>query len=230
MKKFILCTLLLITILCVSACGCGKYISKYDENYVYDGESLVGIWQEKEPNEQEYQTYEFFSDGTVVRSVYSFGILMQSEEATYKIEGDNTMVVKWNNGYTDKNDFSITRKNVLVICQVLDSKTLEMELIPYELDYNKANNDIVGSWRSTENKNEIFTFNKDYTGKASGSMGEDSFLYSLKEDNLFISYEIDENIKAPVEAVSYKVSGDTLTLTGKNADGGEMILTFERVK
>lgn len=230
MKKLILSLLLILLVYSLCSCGCDKYVSKYDENYVYDGESLIGVWQEKNPSEDEYQTYSFFSDGKVTRSVYSFGILMQYEEASYKVEGNNTLVVKWNNGYTDRNNFSITRKNVLVLCQVLDSQTLEMELIPYELEYNKSNSDILGSWKSIENKNEVFTFNENYTGKASGPLGEDSFLYSLKDSTLFISYEMDLNIKASVEAVTYKVEGDILTLRGKNADNSEIILTFERVK
>ena len=190
MKKIILGILLLSLAICMSSCGCGKYVSKYDKNYVYDGKSLIGVWQENDINEQEYQTYEFFNDGKIVRKVYSFGIEMQQEEASYSIEGNNTIVVKWNNGYTDRNDFSITRKNVLVLCQVLDSKTLEMELVPYNLEYNKSNSDIVGSWRSLENKDEIFTFNSDYTGEASGALGGESFLYSLKGSSLFICYKI----------------------------------------
>ena len=230
MKKIISIIFLLIFALSIASCGCDRYVSQYDENYVYDGKSLIGVWQEKELNEQSYQTYEFFGDGRVICTTYSFGIKMQNRDETYSIDGNNTIVINWNDGLVDRNKFSITKKNVLVICQVLDSKTLEMELVPYNLSYNKSNSDLVGSWRSTDDKNEVFSFNADYTGKASGAIDEYDFHYSLKGSSLFISNELIEGVKNPVETVSYKIEGDTLTLSGDISDKETVVLTFERIK
>ena len=230
MKKIIIALLLISLALGIASCGCDKYVSKYDKNYKYDGTSLIGVWQENEYEDQQYQTYEFFPDGKVICSVYSFGIKMHDINATYSVDGDNTLIIKWKDGLIDRNNFSISKKNVLVICQVLDSKTTEMELVPYDMNYNKSNANIVGDWRSKDNKTEVFTFNQDYTGKATSTVGEEHFLYSLKDSRLFISYKIDTNIMAPVDAVEYKIEGDTLTITGKTADGGSQVLTFERVK
>ncbi len=230
MKKIIIALLLISLALGIASCGCDKYVSKYDESYIYDGTSLIGIWQESEYKDQEYQTYEFFQNGKVICTVYSFGIEMQHIDATYSIDGDNTLVINWKNGMIDRNNFSISNKNVLVICQVLDSKTTEMELVPYNMEYNKSSNDIVGSWRSADNKTEVFTFNQDYTGSASNPTSSYSFHYSLKGTSLFISNEIIEGIMEPVETVEYKVEGDTLTLAGRTLDGSAQVLTFERVK
>ncbi len=224
MKKLILGIFALLFVLLACSCGC----SKFDKNYVYDGKSLIGVWQEKELDDQQYQTYAFYEDGKIIKTVYSFGIEMQKIDATYTVEDDNIIIIKQDFG-TDMNNFSISRKKLLVLRPLFGTKDDEIELVPYKSEYNKSN-DIVGSWRSTSNKSEVFTFNSDYTGKASSTVGEDSFYYSLKDSSLFISYSMDIDIKAPVEAVSYKVEGDTLSLTGTNKDGSNLILTFERVK
>lgn len=225
MKKLILGMVLLIVILSACACGC----SKLDKNYVYDGKSLVGAWQEKNLDDQQYQTFEFFSDGTIIKTIYSFGIEMAKTEATYEVEDDNILIIKQASG-TDMNNFSISRKNVLVLCPLFGTKDDEIELVPYDSAYNKSNSDILGTWRSADNKTETFTFYEDYTGKAASTVGEDNFLYSLKDGNLFISYTMDIDIKAPVETVSYTVEGDVLTLSGTNQDGTTLTLTFERDK
>lgn len=231
MKRLFVAIILFAIALGICACGCSDgYVSKYDENYKYDGKALVGLWQENEHDDQFYQTYEFFSDGKVVCTSYSFGIEMQHIDAEYSVDGDNTLVISWGNGYTDRNDFSITDDNILVLCQVIDSKTSEMELVPYNLEFNKSNEALLGSWASNDNKSEIFTFNQDYTGVVTNGSSTYSFEYSTKGSSLFFSNQIIEGFKEAVETVDYKVEGDILTLSGKDADNKEVILTFERVK
>lgn len=232
MKKIILIALSILPIIIFASCGCDRYVSKYDKDYVYDGKSLVGIWQEIDYEDQYYETYEFTKDGKVFLTSYSFGIEMQKIDATYKVDGNNSLVIAWErNGApeTNTNDFSITNDGVLVLRQVVDSKTTEMELTPYNLKYNEKN-DIVGSWRNTDKKDEIFTFNKDYTGRAGNNNISYKFYYSLKDSSLFMSIVTIDGFKDVVETMSYKVEGNTLTLSGKNADKSETILTFERVE
>lgn len=232
MKKIIVALLFIFVAMGICACGCDRYVSKYDEDYVYDGESLIGVWQESKYEDQYYETYSFSHDGKVQLTSYSFGIEMQRIDATYNVEGDNTLIISWErNGLpeTNSNDFSITRDGVLVLCQVVDSETTEMELVPYNLTYNEKN-DIIGSWRNTDKKDEIFTFNNDYTGRAGNNNISYKFYYSLKDSSLFMSVVTIDGFKDVVETMSYKIEGNTLTLTGTNADKSETILTFERVE
>ncbi len=233
MKKFTVIFLAIICIvLCVVACGNGgnEYVSKYIEDYKYDGTSLVGKWQESNYQDDQYQTYEFFENGDVVCTVYSFGMEMGQIDATYEVEGDNTLVISWEgNKRPDRNKFSINEDNYLVICQVLDSSTFEMELVPYNLKYNESN-ELIGTWQSTDNPYESFTFNADYTGVSTGESDSYDFEYSTKDSSVFMSFEFIEGIKSPVETMKYKVEGDTLTLTGQGENKQEVILTFTRVK
>lgn len=231
MKRIFLGAFLLAIIICACACGCQGYVSKYDENYIYDGKSLVGTWHEKEYEDQYYETYTFSNDGKVVLTSYSFGIEMQKIDATYKVEGNNSLIISWEkSGFneTNTNDFSITKDGVLVLCQVVDSATTEMELVPYDLKYNEKN-DIVGSWRNTDKPEEIFTFKDDYSGRAANNSIGYNFYYSLKDSSLFMSVVTIDGFKDVVETMNYKIEGNTLTLSGTNADKSETVLTFERV-
>jgi hypothetical protein len=118
----------------------------------------------------------------------------------------------------------------VLILRGVASYTGEMALVPYDLKYNLSNDILLGSWQSKDNVDEVFTFNKDYTGYAQGSEGGYNFVYSTKDENVFISVEAVDGIKHSVETMGYKVEGDTLTLTGKNADKKDVILTFTRIK
>ena len=233
MKKLTVIFLAIICIvLCVASCGDNeKYVSKYIEDYKYDGSSLLGTWQESSYKDDSYQTYKFRDDGTVSCTIYSFGIEMARMDATYAVENDNTLVITWaGNKIPDRNKFSITEDKYLVICQVMDSSTFEMELVPYNMSYNKGGDDILGTWQSTDNPSESFSFYADKTGVSRGAGVSYDFNYSTKDSYVFISLEIVEGIKNPAEAMKYKVDGDTLTLTGQNENKQETILTFTRVK
>ena len=69
MKKLILISVLAIIACFMISCG-----SKYNKDYVYDGTSLVGKWQEEDFDEKYYKIYDFKADGTVTFSYYTYGI------------------------------------------------------------------------------------------------------------------------------------------------------------
>ena len=162
MKKF-LAIFLTVLSFALLLCACGdKYVSKYDEDYVYDGTSLIGKWRESKYSDDFYQVYKITED-EITLTAYSYGLVMQEITAEYTVEGDNTLVVSWGDGYTDRNEFSIAKGPVFVLTQVVDSSTNEMELVPYDLTWNTNNLDIVGTWVSDDNANDTFTFKSNYT-------------------------------------------------------------------
>ena len=162
MKKlaFALCFILLLSLTLI---GCDGYVSKYDENYVYDGESLLGKWQETKLSDDFYQVYNFTTDKDVILTAYSFGIVMQEIEATYYVENNNVLVVEWGGGYVNKNSFSISKDGYLTITQVLEAEHNEMRLEPYNLEWNTNNDAIKGTWISNDYQGESFTFSAGYT-------------------------------------------------------------------
>lgn len=225
MKRLIVIVFaLLCIVLCVSSCG----EDEYDKNYKYDGEALVGKWREAEYKDYQYQVYEFFENGNVTCTEYSFGIESGRIDATYYVEGDNTLVINWKSNQTDRNNFSISKNNVLFITQVASSSSSQMKLVPYDLTYNESNEVLLGSWASNDDPNEIFTFNIDYTGNVSSSDSYD-FIYSTKDSYVFMCFEFVSG-SPHIERMSYKVEGDTLTLTGQGEGEQEIILTFTRKK
>ena len=234
MKKLTVIFLSIICIvLCIASCGNDKdkYVSKYIEDYKYDGSSLIGVWQEVNFKDDSYQLYKFRDDGSVDCVVYSFGIEMARMNATYKVENDNTLVISWPGSNTpDRNKFSINNDKCLVICQVMDSETFEMELVPYNLTYNIGGEELIGTWQSVSDPSESFSFYNDHTGVSRGTGVSYDFEYATNDSYVFISFEIVEGIKNPADAMKYKVEGDTLTLTGQNENKQEIILTFTRAK
>lgn len=229
MKRFF-AVILTVAFLCIFLASCGEEKSKYEDDYVYDGTSLIGTWQESDQNDEYYQTYTFTKD-KITLSSYTFGIKMQELIATYKVEGDNTLVVEWgNDGYVDRNKFSINKDSTLVIAQVYDSETSEMELVPYNLGWNKSNSDIVGSWVSKDYEGEVFTFKSGYTLLVEGFTDTYTMEYAIKGDTIAFGGEFVDGFKEEVTVMTYKIEGDTLTLTGQNKDESIIILTFEREK
>ena len=229
MKKLLILSLTILFIV-LSIVACGENEDKFDESYEYDGVSLIGKWREREYSDDQYQIYEFTENGQVNCIIYSFGIEMGRFEASYSVEGKNTLHILWrDNSQKDTNRFSISKNNVLVLSGVA-SYSGEMALVPYDLTYNQSNEAILGSWRSNDSEDEIFTFNSDYSGYAGGNMGGYSFTYSIKDANVFMAIEAIDGVKHSVEAMGYTVDGDTLTLTGKGENNSQVILTFTRVK
>ena len=113
MKKILLLSLIALSLICLFSCG-----SKFDEDYVYDGHSLVGKWQEEDYNEEYYITYEFFEDGRFEHCQYAYGIETAKAEGTYTAEG-NKFVVEFKNydntsSYVE-NKFCITENGELIM-------------------------------------------------------------------------------------------------------------------
>ena len=230
MKRIVVSFALICVVLCLFACDKSEAVDEnaYNENYEYDGTSLVGKWREEGYIDDQYQIYEFGSDGRVSCTLYSFGIEIGRLEATYSIEGSNTLVINWNENQVDKNNFSISKNNVLVITQIASASTQEMRFVPYDLKYNISNEELCGSWRSNSSTGEIFTFYEDYTGRVSGLGEAYDFLYSTNESTIFMSFDFVGGSQH-TEGLSYKVEGDTLTLTGTNQDNNNFSLVFTRV-
>ena len=226
MKKYIF-ALVCILSFALFLSGCGKYVSKYDENYVYDGESLIGKWQECEHSDDYYQVYNFTSKTDVTLTSYSFGIVMQEIEATYRVEGNNTLVVEWGEGFVNKNDFSVSSDGYLTITQVLEAEHNEMVLEPYSLDWN-TKNDIKGVWVSSDYENEVFTFDASYTLTVEGENDTYKMPYATSGERLAFGGEFVDGFKEEVNVMTYKIDGDTLTLTGKDENGSTVTLTFTR--
>ena len=229
MKKFLA---IFLTILSVALlmCACGdKYVSKYDEDYVYDGTSLIGKWRESKYSDEYYQVYEI-TENEITLTAYSYGLVMQEITAVYTVEGDNTLVVSWGDGYTDRNDFSIAKGPVFVLTQVVDSSTSEMELVPYDLTWNTNNSDIVGTWVSDDSASDTFTFKSNYTLLVEGQYDIYTVPYAIKDSTLAISGEFVDGFKEEANVLSYKIEGDKLTLTGTNEDGNAIAITVTRSK
>ena len=229
MKKlsFALCLILLFSLTLI---GCDKYVSKYDENYVYDGESLLGKWQETKFTDEFYQVYNFTSSKDVILTAYSYGIVMQEIEATYYVENNNVLVVEWGGGYVNKNNFSISKDGYLTITQVLEAEHNEMLLEPYNIEWNTSNDAIKGTWISSDYQGESFTFGSDYKLSVEGNDEIYKIDYAVKGDTLAFGGEFVEGFKEEVNVMTYKIDGDTLTLTGKDENGGNVVLTFTREK
>ena len=91
MKKLIVTFIVVILACMFTSC------SKYDKNYVYDGTSLVGKWQEVDFEEGLYKIYEFKADGTVTYTFYTYGIVygddLNGVTQEYRVDGNNTLVL-----------------------------------------------------------------------------------------------------------------------------------------
>lgn len=229
MKKVIFALILTFSFV-ILLTSCGKYKSKYDKNYVYDGESLIGKWQECAHDDEFYQVYNFTSSKDVTLTSYSFGIVMQQIEATYRVEGNNSLVVEWGDGYVNRNDFSISNDGYLTITQVLEAEYNEMVLEPYSLDWNTKNDDIVGTWASNEYENETFTFDASYVLSVENKTEIYKMPYAISGDKLAFGGEFVDGFKEEVNVMTYKIDGDTLTLSGKDENGGDVTLTFTKEK
>lgn len=221
MKRLLFIILALCALLVLFSCG-----SEYNKDYVYDGVSLIGKWQESSLDENYYQTYEFFENGSVVCSSYSYGIWLQSIEGQYRIEGKNTIILTYADGIINENRFSINEGKRLVIQTVDGVEAQELILVPYEPIFNLTN-PIVGSWVSTDNENEVFTYNEDFTGKIYNEKNEYIFDYAVKDSYLYMSYEFIEGFHQGISITKFEINGNILTLSG-NTEDEQIILTFER--
>ena len=197
--------------------------SGYNSKYIYDGMSLVGVWQEKENFDDAcYKIYEFKENGKAITTLYVRGIVaVRDELSTYRIEDKNTLIVTYTIDGNPKNSeskFSISEDKNTLVLRADGKNTI---LCKYNLEYNEDES-IFGEWVS--DKNITYNFQNDYTGKNLDATGVNNIVYSTKGDKLYMFY--DEYF--PIEdyslqdkyvlEYSYKIEGSTLTLTDINGN------------
>ena len=228
MKKFVCALLVFILVLSFTAC------SKFDENYVYDGKSLIGKWCEEDYNESYYLTYEFFDNDTVLLNEYYYGIEYSSTLAKATI-GKNTIdinVTGFNGAVTNYHQkFCITEDGELVFIYLSDKDQIteeELVLVPYEPKFNKDNSPLVGKWEDTQNPGEYWSFNKDYTGNVEGAgkageINSYNLYYSLLDDKIYLAFEFVPGVKQSIVEFDYEIDGNTLTL-----ENDSLTYVFER--
>ena len=215
MKKTLILFLLLITALCLFSCG---ELEKFDENYVYDGHSLVGKWQEEDYDRSFYITYEFSKDGKFEQKQYRYGIEVRSESGTYTAE-NNKFIIEFKNydGTSSfvENKFSITEQGELVMVYLDQSNQMEekeMILVPFDIAHSEADTELIGSWEDKANEGEIWTFNSDYTGTIFGGGYTYKFYYSVLGGKLYIANELIEGTLNDLVEYEYEIDGTSLTI------------------
>ena len=219
MKKAVLILVLCCFALCLFACG-----SKYDENYVYDGQSLVGKWQEEDIAYEDYYTYEFFADGKMELKQFIYGMEVSCEVGTYTVDGNRLEVLfREDDGRVSEieNKFSITSDGELVMVRLSTSNQMqevETVYVPFEPVFN-LKNELVGTWENTKEDGECWIFDGNYEITIPNEVKEEKMLYSIKDDTLYMLYLIDPGehklyLEEPM-IFTYKIDGNTLKLYGE---------------
>ena len=233
MKKIIVsvCIIACLTMLILLS-GCGNL---YNEKYVYSEGALVGKWVDEKINDNSYDVYEFVDNENVILTTNCMGIELDRLEGTYTVEDNNKLVINSSFG-KEYIRFSITKDGRLVILTLNDlDRPSEKERVmeKYNLDYNKGENKLLGIWKSKDNENERFIFNDDFTGKSvgltsKGEVAEYKLYYSYKGNELNIIIEYMIGYEEMVRTTEFKIENNILTMSGKDKDGKEIILRFER--
>lgn len=207
----------------------------YNKNYVYDGTSLIGKWVDEELNTGSYDVYEFVDDKNVILTTNCQGIELNRLEGTYTVEDNNKIVIQSGFG-KEYIRFSITKDGRLVIL-TLDDMNMPSEdervMSKYNLEYNKGENKLLGTWKSLDNENEKFVFNEDFTGKSiglssKGEVIEYKLYYSYKGSELNIIIEYMIGYEEMVRTTEFKVEKNILTMSGTDKDGNKIEIKFER--
>jgi len=218
MKKIITLSLLIFTFACLFSCG-----SKYDEEYVYDGQSLVGKWQEENLNEEYYITYEFFADGKMVQAAYIYGIEIEREVGRYEAKNSQLALIFTDNGKDVRieNKFTVTEDGELVMVYLSKQNQMqEMEAIyiPYEMEYNKEN-PLLGTWENTEIEDELWIFDSEFVVTLPNEVKTEKMAYSVNGNKLYLLYMIDpgeHKLFSDTPLVfTFEIDEDTLELDGE---------------
>ncbi len=233
MKRLaLILTLSACVLLAVMLCSCGNL---YDEDYVYDGSSLIGKWVDEKPNTNSYDVYEFIDNENVILTTNCRGIELDKLEGTYTVTDNNQIVIESEFG-KEYIRFSMTKDGRLVLLTLNDMNLPsegERVMKKYDLEYNKGENSLIGVWKSIDNPNEKFIFNEDFTGKSvglstKGDVIEYKIYYSYKGNELNIIIEYMIGYEEMVKTSNFKIEGDKLTMYGKDKDGKEITIKFER--
>lgn len=233
MKKILLLLVILALSLCLFSCGEEKY---YDENYVYDGKSLIGIWQERDINYEDYYTYEFFADGKMELRQFIYGMEIGTEVGEYTVkDGKIEVLFREDDGRisTLENKFSITQDGKLILLRLDPNgqmSEVEAVYVPYEPVFNleKA---LVGTWENLSVEDELWIFDSDFMITIPDEIKEEKMLYSTKGDTVYMLYLIDSGehklfLETPM-IFEFSIEGDTLEMTG-DFDGVKQTLTFKK--
>ncbi len=232
MKKIVaIVSIIICVITAMLLCSCDLY----DEDYIYDGSSLIGKWVDEDLNSNSYDVYEFIGNENVILTTNCRGIELERLEGTYTVEDNNKIVInsKFGKEYIR---FSITKDGRLVVLTLNDlDRPAEEErvMVKYNLEYNNGENKLVGTWKSKDNENEKFIFNEDFTGKSvglssKGEVVEYKLYYSYKNTELNIIIEYMIGYEEMVRTTEFKIENNILTMSGKDKDGKEIIIQFER--
>ncbi len=251
MKKIICVLFVALSLFSLFACSCDKnkgttvetpdnsdaykdYI--FDENYVYDGHSLVGKWQEKIYSNQSFVSYEFFADGSFEQVAYQYGIEFSRSVGTYTVD-KNKLVVAFpkydgSNEYVE-NRFNITPQGeILMLYLDLNNQMVEkkMVLVPYNIKRSENTSLVQGTWeyKGQEGFNgEYWSFKEDLTGTIRGNGYTYNFHYTIHNGKLYIANELIPGIMNDLVEYSFKVEGNKLTISSR-INGSNISLSFER--
>jgi len=222
----------------------------YDEDYVYNGEALIGKWQETDFDEGFYKTYDFKADGTVICATCIYGMMPEgSVAAEYRVDGTNTLILTENiNGkkIVTRMKFSINEDNVLVLVDEQNEDVIN-KLEPYSLKYDEVS-PIKGKWVDKYENNgreqtDVWWFLDDSEcfvfPDARGQIGDDVYefindgeyaymmtvLYSTEKNTLNLCFA-DQFIvsKESVITGEYKIENNKLIIS----NGGKVVYEFER--
>jgi hypothetical protein len=226
----------LLIAICVFALVSCESCDKYDEDYVYDGKSLVGKWVDSSINENSYDVYHFVDNTRVILTTNCYGIELKRLEGTYSVTDNNKIHIKSNFG-NEYVRFSITDEGELVLKTLNDMnipEETERVMIRYNLTYNQSNERLLGTWASVDNPNERYIFNEDYTGKVigeaqSGDIAEYKFYYSTKANKLYIIVEYTIGYQEKVKEVEVSIHNDTLILRGYDEKKFPIDITLKKV-
>lgn len=233
MKKIVAILTILVCVLSIFVLSSCKDL--YNEKYVYDGTSLIGVWVDEDINSTSYDVYEFIDDKNVILTTNCRGIKLDKLEGTYTVDDNNKITIQSEFG-KEYIRFSITNDGRLIILTLDDlNRPSENErvMIKYNLEYNKGENKLVGTWKSLDNANEKFIFNEDFTGKSvgltkDGEVSEYKLYYSYKNDEINIIIEYMIGYEEMVKTTKFKIENNILTMSGEDKDGKKIEIRFER--
>ena len=231
MKKIICILLLSICIFGLISCG----DIEFDENYVYDGTSLIGKWYEKDYDESYYISYEFFDGGKIEQTEYYYGIEFSTVSGTYTVDTNRISIdIERYDGTKVhyENKFCINEKKELIIVYLSEKDQIteeKMVLVPFKSDFNEGDPALIGTWEDKDNPGELWKFNGDYTGEIFNEKSSYKMYYSVNDGNIYMAYEFVEGVRQNLVEFDYKIKGDTLELKCK-IDGTKVEYSFERKK
>ncbi|MBQ9744114.1 MAG: hypothetical protein IJW19_03220 [Clostridia bacterium] len=210
-KKLILPLMLLFV--CVLMTSCDD-----PDDYVYDGHSLVGKWQEVDFDEGFYKTYEFKADGTVTYAYCTYGMITDSDSGIatydYRVDDNNVLVIieEYNGKIAEsKVQFMISEDGDRLKMYEDGDKINELER--YKLEYDDPS-PLLGKWVSVNQVNgatqtDLFWFSENSEcfifPNVSGKIGDDvdeftedyinseigfvqTMLYSTKKNEIYLCF------------------------------------------